>query len=158
LLIFNNGMRRTGGAYSTVDEVVPPVDAKGRYKTTPGKAFEPDKPTWSYVAPKRTDFFAPVISGAQRLANGDTLTCSGTNGTGFEVTPKAEVGWKYVNPSKDGPPMGGPPMGIPFGGGPRGGGPGGPPFGGPPFGGAPKLGQSVPAPLQGALNLTSDQK
>src|SRR5262249_45576245 len=125
---------------------------------TPGKAFEPEKPTWSYVAPKRTDFYAPLISGAQRVANGDTLICSGPNGTVFEVTPKAEIVWKYVNPSKDGPPMGGPP-----GGGPRGGGRGGPPFGGPPFGGppfgeAPKLGQIVPAPLQGMLGLTEEQK
>jgi hypothetical protein len=153
-LIFNNGMRRTGGAYSSVDEIVPPVDAKGHYKTTPGKAFEPEKPVWSYVAPKRTDFFAGFISGAQRLPNGDTLICSGPNGTVFEVTPKAETVWKYVNPSKGGPPMGGPP-----GGGPRGGGRGGPPpFGGPPFGEAPKLGQILPAFLQGALGLNEEQR
>jgi len=156
MLIFNNGMRRTGGAYSTVDEIVPPVDAKGHYLSTPGKAFEPEKPVWSYVAPKRTDFFAGFISGAQRLPNGDTLICSGPNGTVFEVTPKAETVWKYVNPSKGGPPMGGP------GGGPRGGrgGPpgGGPPFGGFPFGEGPKLGQLLPAFIQGPLNLSEEQK
>ena len=27
VIVFNNGMRRTGGAYSTVDEIVTPVDA-----------------------------------------------------------------------------------------------------------------------------------
>src|SRR5258708_37842946 len=68
VLIFNNGMRRTGGAYSSVDEVVLPVDAKGRYESSPGKAFGPEKAGWSYSAPKRIDFYAPFISGAQRLA------------------------------------------------------------------------------------------
>jgi hypothetical protein len=145
LLVFNNGSRRTGGAYSTVDEVVLPVDDKGHYESTKGKAFGPDKAVWSYAAPKKTDFYAPFISGAQRLANGNTLICSGTNGTIFEVTPKDEVVWKYVNPTKgSGGPFGGPPMGGPPGGGP--------------FGGAPKLGQVLPSFLQGALGLSADQK
>ena len=110
VLVFNNGMRRTGGAYSTVDEVALPVDAKGRYERTPGKAFGPDKAVWSYVAPKRTDFYAPFISGAQRLPNGNTLICSGTNGTIFEVTPKKAIVWKYVNPEKANSLIGGIPV------------------------------------------------
>jgi hypothetical protein len=142
VLIFNNGVRRIGGAYSTVDEIDPPVDARGCYESSKGKAFGPDRLFWSYVAPKRTDFFAPVISGAQRLPNGDTLICSGTNGTVFEVTPTGDVVWKYVNPTRGSPPMGGP----------RPGGPGGPPFG------PPKLGQILPSFLQDALNLAAEQK
>jgi hypothetical protein len=151
-LVFNNGVRRTGGAYSTVDEVVLPVDGQGHYAYTPGKAFGPDGAAWSYVAPKRSEFYAPFISGAERLPNGDTLICSGTNGTIFEVTPKDETVWKYVNPTKGGF---GPPG---FGGGPRGGPPGGGPPAAGPFGGAPKLGQILAPFLQGALNLTDDQK
>jgi hypothetical protein len=115
VLIFNNGYKRTGGAYSSVDEIVPPLDAKGHYDHAAGKPFGPDKPTWSYVAPKRIDFYAPFISGAQRLANGDTLICSGTNGTVFEVTPTSEIVWKYVNPTKAdfGGFPGAPPITIP---------------------------------------------
>src|SRR5581483_4080652 len=64
LLVFNNGQRRIGGAYSTVDEVVLPVDAKGNYEHARGKAFGPGKAVWSYAAPKRIDFYAPFISGA----------------------------------------------------------------------------------------------
>ena len=141
-------MKRTGGAYSTVDEIVLPVDDKGQYEYTPGKAFGPDKAVWSYAAPKKTDFYAPFISGAQRLPNGDTLICSGTNGTVFEVTPKDEIVWKYVNPEKGGSPFGGPP-----GGGLRAAASRRPPFGGP-----PKLGQILPSFLQGFMNLTDDQK
>jgi hypothetical protein len=149
VLVFNNGMKRTGGAYSTVDEIVLPVDDKGRYDLAKGKAFAPDKAVWSYAAEKKTDFYAPFISGAQRLPNGDTLVCSGTNGTIFEVNAKNEIVWKYINPEKTG-----------FGFGPPGGGPGfGPPGGGPGFGPpAPKLGQILPTFLQGIMKLTDDQK
>ena len=140
VLVFNNGMRRTGGAYSSVDEIVLPVDDKGRYEYAKGKAYGPDKPTWSYTAPKKIDFYAPFISGAERLPNGNTLICSGTNGTIFEVTPKDEIVWKYVNPEKSGPGFGGPPPG------------------GPGFGPAPKLGQMLSSFLLNFLKLSDEQK
>jgi hypothetical protein len=139
VLVFNNGMRRTGGAYSSVDEMVLPVNARGDYEYTPGKAFGPDGPVWTYVAPKRTDFFAGFISGAERLTNGNTLICSGTNGTVFEVTPKGETVWKYVNPEKGS--FGGPPMGGP-----------------PPMAAPPRPGQILASFLQGILNCTPEQK
>jgi hypothetical protein len=135
-LIFNNGFQRTGGAHSTVDEIVLPLNERGSYDQAPGKAFAPDKPVWSYAAPKRIDFYAPFISGAQRLPNGNTLICSGTNGTVFEVTANKEVVWKYVNPDR----------GRPFAG------------GGFPLPPAPRLGQVLPTFLQGVLNLTPEQK
>jgi hypothetical protein len=114
VLIFNNGMRRPGGAYSTVDEIVPPVDQSGHYAHKPGTAYGPDKPVWSYSAPKRIDFYASFISGANRLPNGNTLICEGPTGTIFEVTPNKEVVWKYLNPVKPDPPpgMGGPPQAV----------------------------------------------
>jgi hypothetical protein len=136
LLVFNNGNRRPGGNYSSVDEIVLPVDKEGRYAREPGPAYGPDKAEWSYTAPKTSDFFSMLISGAQRLPNGDTLICSGINGTVFEVTPDKEVVWKYVNPVK--------------------GGPGGP--GGFPPGGSPQAGQVLPGFLQSMLRLTDDQK
>src|SRR5262249_21862037 len=100
LLVFNNGNGRPGGNYSSVDELALPVDAQGRYARKPGAAYGPDKPVWSYSAPKKDDFYSSFISGTQRLPNGNTLICSGANGTIFEVTPSKEVVWKYVNPSK----------------------------------------------------------
>jgi hypothetical protein len=165
VLIFNNGIRRIGGAYSTVDEIVLPVDARGRYAHARGKAYGPDKPIWTYIAPNRSDFYAPFISGAQRQPNGNTLICSGTNGTVFEVTPQNEIVWKYVNPVKMAPPPGVFPFGAPPVGGPPGtpppvGGPPGnaPPAGAPPFGGPPKLGQILPSFLQGVLTFSAEQK
>ncbi len=174
VLVFNNGMRRTGGAYSTVDEIVTPVDAQGRYAVANGKAFGPVAAEWSYAAKKKSDFYAPFISGADRLPNGNTLICSGTNGTVFEVTPKGETVWKYINPAKGGPGFGG------FGGGKKGFGKDGKKgfgfgpkdgkkgfgpkdgkgfgFKGGPFGGPPKLGTVLPGFLQGMLGIDDEQK
>ncbi|HEV3445299.1 MAG TPA: aryl-sulfate sulfotransferase [Gemmataceae bacterium] len=105
ILLFNNGGERPDGSYSSVDELALPVDSQGRYLVKPGKA----EPVWSYSAPKKADFFSSFISGAQRLPNGNTLICSGANGTVFEVTPEKEIVWKYVNPVKGGTPFGLPP-------------------------------------------------
>jgi Spy/CpxP family protein refolding chaperone len=100
LLVFNNGGGRANGPYSSVDELVLPIDSQGGYTVKPGTAFGPDQPVWSYTAPKKSDFYSSFISGAQRLPNGNTLICSGANGTVFEVTPDKEIVWKYVNPVK----------------------------------------------------------
>jgi hypothetical protein len=140
VLIFNNGMQRPDGAYSSVEEIILPVNGQGDYGHTSGKPLGPDKPAWSYAAPRRSDFYAPFISGAQRLSNGNTLICSGTNGTVFEVTPKDEIVWKYVNPDRGTPPFGGTRPG------------------GAPFGPTPRLGQILPSFLQNAMNFTAEQK
>ncbi|HWY88915.1 MAG TPA: aryl-sulfate sulfotransferase, partial [Gemmataceae bacterium] len=110
ILVFNNGPERPGGNSSSVDELELPVDAHGHYLKKPGTAFGPEQPVWSYAAPRKADFFSSFISGAQRLANGNTLICSGANGTVFEVTPEKEIVWKYINPVKGGTPFGPPPQ------------------------------------------------
>ena len=105
ILIFNNGdefpdFRR---GYSSVDELVPPVDG-ANYRLDPDQAYGPAEPVWTYTAATPGDFYAPYISGAQRLPNGNTLICDGVNGTLFEVTPAGKTVWQYVNPtSSDGP-------------------------------------------------------
>jgi hypothetical protein len=105
LLIFNNGAGRAAGRFSSVEEIVPPIDAQGRYLHKPRTAFGPAKSIWSYTAAKPTDFFSEFLSSAQRLQNGNTLICSGVDGRVFEVTPKGEVVWEYRNPPHVGPPV-----------------------------------------------------
>src|SRR5262245_23696105 len=51
LLLFNNGAGRRVANFSSVDELIPPVDAQGRYDYKPGMAYGPAKPVWSYSAP-----------------------------------------------------------------------------------------------------------
>jgi hypothetical protein len=132
LLIFNNGRSRIGGAYSSVDELVLPVGGDGGYERKAGAAFGPDSPVWSYSAPKRSDFYAEFISGANRLPNGNTLICSGPNGTIFEVTAEKEIVWKYVNPLR-GAGLGGPAKG-------------------------PRLVELMSAATRGTLKLTDDEE
>jgi len=95
ILIFNNGLDR---GYSTVVQIVPPMDERGNYRIAPGKAFGPEKPAWTYQADNPTDFYSSEISGAHRLPNGNTLICAGVRGTFFEVTQDGEAVWEYVNP------------------------------------------------------------
>ena len=64
-----------------MDELILPVDGDGRYAYKPGAAYGPDKPVWSYAAPKKSDFYAEFISGAHRLPNGNTFICAGPTGT-----------------------------------------------------------------------------
>ncbi|MCI0699512.1 MAG: aryl-sulfate sulfotransferase, partial [Planctomycetia bacterium] len=129
MLIFNNGGGRPDGSYSSVDEIVIPLGKDGKYTRKAGLPFGPDKPTWSYTAQKKTDFFATFISGAHRLPNGNTLICSGPDGTVFEVTAEKQTVWKFVNPNRGG-------------------------FGGPGFFGFPMPGQILPGFTQDQLKMT----
>jgi hypothetical protein len=95
ITIFNNGYDR---GWSSVEEIVPPVDASGRYLLEAGKPYGPEKPVWHYEAQNRTDFFSSEISGAHRLPNGNTLICAGVIGNLFEVTAAGETVWHYMNP------------------------------------------------------------
>jgi hypothetical protein len=98
ILIFDNGMSRPGGEYSRIVQMTPPLLPSGRYEQSAGAAFGPANPTWTYVASPPESFFSSNISGAQRLANGNTLICSGASGRLFEVTDTGEILWEYVNP------------------------------------------------------------
>lgn len=93
ILIFNNGDQRIR-PYSSVDEIIPPVNTEGNYEFDAARIYGPAAPVWSYSA---SGFFSANISGAQRLPNGNTLICSGANGIIFEVTPNKRVVWEYVN-------------------------------------------------------------
>lgn len=84
VLLFDNGDHRPGFIdYSRVIEVNPKTD----------------EINWSYSGGLAgTQFFSPIISGAQRLPNGNTLICEGMSGRIFEVTADGKIVWEYVNP------------------------------------------------------------
>jgi hypothetical protein len=105
ILIFNNGLFRPGGNYSTIDEIVPPVDQNGNYSKNPGTPYEPEDLEWMYVSPIPGEFFAANVSGSQRQPNGNTLICSGPRGNFFEVSGEGELVWLYVNPIINTGPM-----------------------------------------------------
>ncbi len=101
ILVFVNGGNRPEGQWSSVVEIVPPVEAAGGYALEEGSAYGPAAPVWSYQAPVPEEFFSRNISGAQRLPNGNTLISSGASGHLFEVTAAGEIVWSYFVPLSD---------------------------------------------------------
>ncbi|MEQ9408486.1 MAG: aryl-sulfate sulfotransferase [Fuerstiella sp.] len=95
ILIFNNGSDRDNRAFSTVDELTPPLLANGRYQLPPNEPYGPEKLVWRYEAPGK--LYSQRVSGAQRLPNGNTLICSGEDGHVFEVTRDGDVVWDFWN-------------------------------------------------------------
>ncbi|MBI2826572.1 MAG: aryl-sulfate sulfotransferase [Planctomycetia bacterium] len=105
ITVFNNGFGRPGTDYTSVEEITTPTpDANGNYPLTAGQAYGPATTTWTYNAPLEN--FSPIISGAQRLPNGNTLVDFGVNGTFIEVTQDGTQVWKYVNPYTGGGTLG----------------------------------------------------
>ncbi len=96
LMVFNNGLQRTGGNYSTVDVIAPVVDANGAYGMDANQMYLPQALSWTY-SPTPT-FYSMNISGAQPLPNGHTLVCAGAQGTFMEVDYEGNMVWNYKSP------------------------------------------------------------
>jgi len=86
------------GAYSTIVEFTPPVNEDGTYTIEEGQAFGPAEPTWQFVATPPESVYSDLISGVQRLRNGNTLITEGGSGRLLEVTPDNEIVWEYIAP------------------------------------------------------------
>lgn len=99
IMVFNNGNGRTGGNYSSVEIITPPTVSAGIYNST--LPYGPSASTWSYTDATPSNFFAPLVSGAQQLANGNVLICEGTSGNFFEIDNNKNTVWKYINPIAD---------------------------------------------------------
>ena len=84
--------------YSAVYQIKPTKDADGNYVLLENHRFGPEKPEWKYIAKDTISFYAPFVSGAQRMKNGDTFITEGPKGRIFEVTPEGEIVWEYLNP------------------------------------------------------------
>jgi hypothetical protein len=98
ILVFNNGANRPGSKYSSVDEIIPPVDSNGNYSLEPGSTYGPEEQIWIYTAENPSDFYSNYVGGAQRIRNGNTIICEGAKGKFFEVTYEKEKIWEYISP------------------------------------------------------------
>jgi hypothetical protein len=98
IIYFNNGAGRSED-YSSVEIIDPGFDKNtARYNRNEENLHLPLTPAWVYTASTKTDFFSRIISGAQRLANGNTLITEGLSGNFFEINQSKEVVWQYINP------------------------------------------------------------
>ena len=91
ILVFNNGGNRH---YSSVDEIIPPVNENGEYYLEVGEAYGPDNPTWLYTANPPGSFYSQNMGGAHRLENGNTLISYSSAAKVFEVTPESIKVWE----------------------------------------------------------------
>lgn len=99
IMIFNNGLDRQPVEYSSIDVIVPPVDAFGNYTMpTTNMPYAPTGLYSTYTTTPPTDMFSSRISSAQRLHNGNTLMCVGQSGRLFEVDEMGTVHWDYITP------------------------------------------------------------
>jgi hypothetical protein len=105
LLVFNNGLGRPGGAYSSIDIIVPPVDSNGDYPINGTVPFGPTALEFTWTADVPTSFYALNISGAQALANGGFMACDGPAGTFIELDANGDEVWRYVSPVDINGPM-----------------------------------------------------
>ncbi len=80
--IFDNGMHAPGWSRSRIIEVDPRNNSI----------------VWQYTADPPYQFFSSHISSAERLPGGNVLICEGSAGRLFEVTPRGETVWEWINP------------------------------------------------------------
>ncbi len=92
ITVFNNGTSPPRTGYSSVDQFKMPVEASGQYRLAASGAFEAPQVVWSYS--RGPEMYSFRISGAERLANGNTLICSGDQPWILEVTPDKQVAWE----------------------------------------------------------------
>ena len=94
LLVFDNG---GSSGYGFASPIAP--DGVGAFARATSRVLEINPVTlelvWSYTNPR---FFSTNISGAQRLANGNTLITAGAGGRMFEVTREGAIVWEYMFP------------------------------------------------------------
>lgn len=92
ITLFNNGTSEPRTGYSSVDQFRLPVDSAGKYRMSSAYKFESPQVVWSYS--RGPEMFSFRISGAERLANGNTLICSGHQPWILEITPDKDVVWE----------------------------------------------------------------
>jgi hypothetical protein len=95
-IVFNNGFGRPQGPFSSIEEWIAPVDGAGNYVHVPGTAYGPTSTVWTYVAPVPTSFYSSIISGVERLRNGNTLVTNGAAGHLFELDPGENIVWQHT--------------------------------------------------------------
>ncbi|NNE25445.1 MAG: T9SS type A sorting domain-containing protein [Saprospiraceae bacterium] len=97
IMVFNNGIGRPSVDYSSIEIIDPPLDGFN-YSLAEEESFLPLESSWTFTGENETAFFSTRVSGASRLANGNTLICSGNEGRIFEVDSTGNLVWDFINP------------------------------------------------------------
>lgn len=90
ILVFDNGLDRVPAPFPVYGTRVVEIDPRTNkivWKFEPGEG-----------AIDKSRFFAPIVGGAQRLPNGNTLITDGPKGHIFEVTKDNKLVWDLLSP------------------------------------------------------------
>lgn len=98
IIVFNNGLNRTAGVYSSIDIIETPIMSANNYPIVGTASYAPTSLFWTYTAPVPTDFYSSNISGVYPLENGSFMITNGNEGTFFELNSNNEILWKYISP------------------------------------------------------------
>jgi hypothetical protein len=90
-LVFNNTRFSN---MSSVDEILIPQSINGTYSLLPNTTNIPETYAWSF---NNNSIYSNRLSGAKRLANGNTLITDGRAGTLFEINALGNIIWQYQN-------------------------------------------------------------
>jgi hypothetical protein len=95
ILVFNNGLPESR-PFSSVEQITPELH-DGEYVLGDDGTFAAHR---RRVFPTRSSdrFFAAIISGAQRLPNGNTLMADGPHGRIVEIDAQGATVWEFENP------------------------------------------------------------
>ena len=93
LIVYNNGFARPQGNFSSIEELILPICSHGNYYLEENCSYGPTDPVWNYTSDPKTEMYSPIMSGVQRLPNGNTLICSGSQATFTEVNKEGETVW-----------------------------------------------------------------
>jgi Arylsulfotransferase (ASST)/Secretion system C-terminal sorting domain len=100
--LFNN---QVAPGLSTVDIFTPAFDsATWSFDTLNGR-FLPTNFDWTYFTPDSALMYSAVVSGMQRLQNGNTLIFAGRKGYALEIDSIGNFAWQYVLPFNLGQPV-----------------------------------------------------
>ncbi len=99
IMLFNNGSGRFP-QFSEVFILNPPTNTAGFYLLEANNTFGPENPDYIYADMSATPspFSSNILSGADRLPNGNILICEGNTGEIFEIDNQENIVWKYINP------------------------------------------------------------
>jgi len=90
IMVFDNGFARMPNPFPSFGSRVVEIDPRT------------DKIVWKFDGGDgvidKVRFFAPIVGGAQRLPNGNTLITDGPKGHIFEITKGKKVVWDLINP------------------------------------------------------------
>jgi hypothetical protein len=95
ILVFNNGLPKSR-PFSSVEQITPELH-DGKYVLGDDGTFSAHR---KRIFPMKSSdrFFAAIVSGAQRLPNGNTLMADGPHGRIVEVDAEGATVWEFENP------------------------------------------------------------